>query len=300
MSGTTTVRVHQELQVHRAQQRERLGQGDEPRGQREGAGRQGGRRDDRPHQGGRRLIALRAPARRERSQLDAPPLGDRHVAPPRPVPSPRHGAARRPLAVLGPDAGRRPTCSSSWSSCCTRSATGCGWRAIRQATSSCSTTRSSSARSSTRSSSSSSRINVKMVVALLLSGFFVQPRWWIKVLSLLFILPWAVPSIPTILSVRFMLNPEWGVINQLIFRLTGARRPELAQRPDARARLLDADAHLEVAAVLDPDPDRRPAGDPGRAVRSGLGRRRDAAGRSSASSPGRRCARSTSRRPSCR
>jgi multiple sugar transport system permease protein len=36
----------------------------------------------------------------------------------------------------------------------------------------------------------------------------------------LFILPWAVPSIPTILSLRFMLNPEWGIINQIIFRLT--------------------------------------------------------------------------------
>jgi len=37
----------------------------------------------------------------------------------------------------------------------------------------------------------------------------------------LFILPWAVPSIPTILSVRFMFNPEWGVVNTLIFKLTG-------------------------------------------------------------------------------
>ena len=78
-------------------------------------------------------------------------------------------------------------------------------------------------------------INVKMMIALVLSGFFVQTRWWIKVLSVLFILPWAVPSIPTILSVRFMLNPEWGVINSLIFRLHRPRRPELAQRPDAGA-----------------------------------------------------------------
>jgi len=62
-------------------------------------------------------------------------------------------------------------------------------------------------------------INLKMVVALLLSGFLIQPRWWIKVLSVIFILPWAVPSIPTILSVRFMLNPEWGVINSTLFHL---------------------------------------------------------------------------------
>jgi multiple sugar transport system permease protein len=50
-------------------------------------------------------------------------------------------------------------------------------------------------------------INLKMVVALLLSGFFLHERWWIRILSVIFILPWAVPSIPTILSVRFMLNP---------------------------------------------------------------------------------------------
>jgi len=68
-------------------------------------------------------------------------------------------------------------------------------------------------------------INLKMFVALLLSGFFVQARPWIKWLSVLFILPWAVPSIPTILSVRFMLNPEWGVINQLIFKLTAEDGP---------------------------------------------------------------------------
>src|SRR4029077_6964501 len=34
-------------------------------------------------------------------------------------------------------------------------------------------------------------INVKMVVALALSGFFIKARWWIRVLSLIFILPWA-------------------------------------------------------------------------------------------------------------
>jgi multiple sugar transport system permease protein len=74
-------------------------------------------------------------------------------------------------------------------------------------------------------------INLKMVVALMLSGFFLHTRWWIKVLSVLFILPWAVPSIPTILSVRFMLNPEWGVINSLIFRMTGLDGPNWLNDP---------------------------------------------------------------------
>ena len=74
-------------------------------------------------------------------------------------------------------------------------------------------------------------INIKMVIAMVLSGFFVTERWWIKILSLIFILPWALPSIPTILSVRFMLNPEWGVINSLIFRLTGADGPNWLNNP---------------------------------------------------------------------
>jgi multiple sugar transport system permease protein len=74
-------------------------------------------------------------------------------------------------------------------------------------------------------------VNVKMMIALGLSGFFVQTRWWIKALSLLFILPWAVPSIPTILSVRFLLNPEWGVINMTYFRLTGLDGPNWLNNP---------------------------------------------------------------------
>ena len=74
-------------------------------------------------------------------------------------------------------------------------------------------------------------VNLKMALALALSGFFSVPRWWIGVLAAIFILPWAVPSIPTILSVRFMLNPEWGVINSTIFRLTGLDGPNWLNDP---------------------------------------------------------------------
>jgi multiple sugar transport system permease protein len=74
-------------------------------------------------------------------------------------------------------------------------------------------------------------INLKMVVAMVLSGFFVVERWWIKIIAALFILPWAVPSIPTILSVRFMLNPEWGIINSTIFRLSGIDGPNWLNDP---------------------------------------------------------------------
>jgi multiple sugar transport system permease protein len=74
-------------------------------------------------------------------------------------------------------------------------------------------------------------INLKMAVALFLSGFFTNDRPWIRWLSVLFILPWAVPSIPTILSVRFMLNPEWGVVNQLIFKFTAEDGPNWLNDP---------------------------------------------------------------------
>ncbi|HEY5580097.1 MAG TPA: sugar ABC transporter permease [Rhodoferax sp.] len=74
-------------------------------------------------------------------------------------------------------------------------------------------------------------VNLKMMIALLLSGYFLNTRWWVKILAAVFILPWAVPSIPTILSMRFMLNPEWGIINTLIFRVTGMDGPNWLNDP---------------------------------------------------------------------
>jgi multiple sugar transport system permease protein len=70
-----------------------------------------------------------------------------------------------------------------------------------------------------------------MVIALFLSGFFASKRAWVGLVAVVFILPWAVPSIPTILSIRFMLNPEWGVINTTIFSLTGDDGPNWLNDP---------------------------------------------------------------------
>lgn len=64
-------------------------------------------------------------------------------------------------------------------------------------------------------------VNVKFLLALGLSGFFVASRAWVKIVLVIFILPWAIPSIPTILSFRIMLNPENGIVNQQLFRLFG-------------------------------------------------------------------------------
>src|SRR5262245_12997756 len=46
-------------------------------------------------------------------------------------------------------------------------------------------------------------VNVKMFLALLLSGFFMRPGWWTKVLLLIFVLPWAVPQISTYISIHW-------------------------------------------------------------------------------------------------
>ena len=64
-------------------------------------------------------------------------------------------------------------------------------------------------------------VNLKFLLALWLSGFFVAQRAWVRFVLVLFILPWAVPSIPTILSFRVMLNPENGMINQQLFQWFG-------------------------------------------------------------------------------
>ena len=62
-------------------------------------------------------------------------------------------------------------------------------------------------------------VNVKMFLALLLSGFFMRRRWWIKALLPVFILPWALPSIPAFVSFHWMLIGEEGLVNSVLARL---------------------------------------------------------------------------------
>jgi multiple sugar transport system permease protein len=62
-------------------------------------------------------------------------------------------------------------------------------------------------------------VNVKMVLALLLSGFFMRPGWWMQALLLIYILPWAVPVQSAFISIHWMLNGEWGFLNNLLYTL---------------------------------------------------------------------------------
>jgi len=68
-------------------------------------------------------------------------------------------------------------------------------------------------------------VNVKMFLALLLSGFFMRPGWWMKALLLIFVLPWAVPQISTFISIHWMLNGEWGFLNNVLSTLFHVEGP---------------------------------------------------------------------------
>jgi multiple sugar transport system permease protein len=68
-------------------------------------------------------------------------------------------------------------------------------------------------------------VNLHLFLALLLSGYFMNKNWWVRALLLVFILPWAVPAIPTFISIHWMLNGEWGFINNLLYELFGITGP---------------------------------------------------------------------------
>ncbi|HTF47843.1 MAG TPA: sugar ABC transporter permease [Pseudonocardia sp.] len=59
-------------------------------------------------------------------------------------------------------------------------------------------------------------VNLKLALALVLSGFFALGNWWIRALLAVCILPWAIPSVPAFLSIHWMLDPQWGMLNTLL------------------------------------------------------------------------------------
>src|SRR5438132_6740572 len=68
-------------------------------------------------------------------------------------------------------------------------------------------------------------VNVKLSLALMLSGFFMRPGWWTKALLMIFVLPWAIPALPTFISIHWMLNGEWGLVNHFLWIVFGADGP---------------------------------------------------------------------------
>jgi multiple sugar transport system permease protein len=64
-----------------------------------------------------------------------------------------------------------------------------------------------------------------MFGALLLSGFFMRRGWWVKGLLLVYVLPWALPALPAFISIHWMLNGEWGLLNNFLFNVFGVEGP---------------------------------------------------------------------------
>src|SRR5271165_349820 len=58
-------------------------------------------------------------------------------------------------------------------------------------------------------------VNVKMFLALLLSGFFLRPRWWIKAVLVVFILLCLNAAAQACLSFHWLLVDRWGWIDQV-------------------------------------------------------------------------------------
>ena len=63
-------------------------------------------------------------------------------------------------------------------------------------------------------------VNVQMILALLLSGFFARRSRWSKALLVVFLLPWTLPAVPAYLSFHWMLvaYPQ-GLIDNLLSAL---------------------------------------------------------------------------------
>ena len=78
-------------------------------------------------------------------------------------------------------------------------------------------------------------VNIKMALALVLSALFNTENRFARILSGLFLLPWAIPSLPGILAFRWMLNGQWGIVNKILNDLGFAGYPWLVRRPTAIA-----------------------------------------------------------------
>jgi multiple sugar transport system permease protein len=68
-------------------------------------------------------------------------------------------------------------------------------------------------------------VNLKMFLALLLSGFFLRRRWWIKALLAVYVLPWALATAQACVSFHWMLIGELGLIDGLLAALFGIDGP---------------------------------------------------------------------------
>jgi multiple sugar transport system permease protein len=67
-------------------------------------------------------------------------------------------------------------------------------------------------------------VNVKMFLALLLSGFFMRRRWWIRALLAVYVLPWVIAAAQACVSFHWMLQQQ-GLIDGVLSALFGIDGP---------------------------------------------------------------------------
>ena len=68
-------------------------------------------------------------------------------------------------------------------------------------------------------------VNLKMFLALLLSGFFLRSRWWIRALLGVYVLPWALAATQSCISFHWMLIGELGLVDRVLWEALGIEGP---------------------------------------------------------------------------
>jgi len=81
-------------------------------------------------------------------------------------------------------------------------------------------------------------VNLKLFLALLLSGLLDDDSRSTRFLSAIFLLPWAIPVLPGILSVRWMMSSQWGILNLITEDLGLGTHHWLASRWTAMTALI--------------------------------------------------------------
>lgn len=81
-------------------------------------------------------------------------------------------------------------------------------------------------------------VNLKLFLALLLSGLLESDARGTRILSAVFLLPWAIPVLPGILSVRWMMSSQWGILNLITEDLGLGTHHWLASRWTALGALI--------------------------------------------------------------
>jgi multiple sugar transport system permease protein len=68
-------------------------------------------------------------------------------------------------------------------------------------------------------------VNLEIFFAFILSGFFAGRGWWRKGLLALWVLPWAIPEMPAYISIHWMLNGDYGLLDNALWTFFGINGP---------------------------------------------------------------------------